>query len=45
MVNGFYPAMAEQFSSEELAPRGLHWRVLEWEASALTWADFRENGE
>ena len=38
ICNGFYPAMAGKFTADGAA---LHWYVVEFRGSKLTWAEFR----
>ena len=42
VVNGFYGSMKDMFESEDSAPNGVDWKVLQWPESKLSWAEFRE---
>ena len=41
VVNGFFPAMRAKFTSEKMAPRGIHWFVVDWDESETSWHTFR----
>lgn len=41
VVNGFYGAMRDKFTSTALAPNGVRWMRVAWDARKLTWAAFR----
>ena len=43
VVNGFYGAMRDKFTSTALAPSGVRWLRVAWDMHKLTWASFRED--